>query len=108
MRFHLLAAALAAGATVTAQTGGAQAAPSDTTPRVTFGAFVDGYFAWDVGRPPSFDRSFAGGTPFTTQPARHNEFNVNLAFVGSQARCAALPWALCAAGRHVGPVELRR
>jgi hypothetical protein len=56
-------------------------APADTTVRVTFGGFVDAYYAWDAGRPPSFDRSFAGGTPFTTQPARHNEFNVNLAFV---------------------------
>jgi hypothetical protein len=59
----------------------AQTAPTDTTPRITFGAFVDGYFAWDAGRPPSFDRSFAGGALFTTQPARHNEFNVNLAFI---------------------------
>ncbi len=56
-------------------------APTDTTPKITFGAFVDGYFAWDFGRPPSLDRSFAGGTPFTTQPSRHNEFNVNLAYV---------------------------
>ncbi|MBC7564211.1 MAG: porin [Gemmatimonadaceae bacterium] len=59
----------------------AQTAASDTAPKITVGAFVDGYFAWDVGRPPSFDRSFAGGTTFTTQPARHNEFNVNLAFI---------------------------
>jgi len=59
----------------------AQAAPTDTTPKISVSAFVDGYFAWDFGRPPSLDRSFAGGTPFTTQPARHNEFNVNLAFV---------------------------
>lgn len=59
----------------------AQSAPTDTAPRITVGAFVDGYFAWDFGRPTSLDRSFAGGTPFTTQPSRHNEFNVNLAFV---------------------------
>ncbi|MFN8573228.1 MAG: outer membrane beta-barrel protein [Gemmatimonadaceae bacterium] len=56
-------------------------AQSDTTVKVAFGAFVDGYYAWDFGRPPGFDRSFAGGALFTTQPARHNEFNVNLAFV---------------------------
>ncbi len=56
-------------------------ATTDTTPKITFGAFVDGYFAWDFGRPPSRDRSFVGGTVFTTQPSRHNEFNVNLAFV---------------------------
>lgn len=59
----------------------AQAAATDTTPKLSFGAFVDGYYAYDFGRPPSFDRSFAGGTVFSTQPARHNEFNVNLAFV---------------------------
>jgi hypothetical protein len=56
-------------------------APADTTIKVTFGAFVDGYYAYDFGRPPTFDRSFASGATFTTQPARHNEFNVNLAYV---------------------------
>lgn len=59
----------------------AQQAQADTSVKVTFGGFVDAYYAWDFGRPPSFDRSFAGGALFTTQPARHNEFNVNLAFV---------------------------
>ncbi len=38
-------------------------------------AFVDTYYAWDFSRPPSLDRVY------TTQPARHSEFNVNLAFV---------------------------
>ncbi|HEY0779406.1 MAG TPA: outer membrane beta-barrel protein [Gemmatirosa sp.] len=56
------------------------AAP-DTTPKVTFGGFFDGYYAYDFDRPPSRDRSFAGGGLFTTQPARSNEFNVNLAYV---------------------------
>ncbi|MEO5815551.1 MAG: porin [Gemmatimonadaceae bacterium] len=50
-------------------------ATADTTPTITFGGFVDGYYAFDFNRPANFDRSF------TTQPARHNEFNVNLAFV---------------------------
>lgn len=59
----------------------AQATAPDTSVKVTFGGFVDGYYAWDFGRPASFDRSFAGGALFTTQPSRHNEFNVNLAFV---------------------------
>lgn len=72
----LLAAALLAPAPAPAQ----QAAP-DTTYRVSFGAFVDGYYAWDFGEPPTRDRSFAGGALFTTQPSRHDEFNVNLAFV---------------------------
>src|SRR5262249_42830575 len=58
---------------------GAQA-PADTTVKVSFGGFVDGYYAWDFGRPPTIDRSFFGGALFTTQPSRHDEFNVNLAF----------------------------
>ncbi len=73
--------ALALALVIPLHCGLAQSTPTDSTPRVTFGAFVDGYFAWDAGRPPSLDRSFAGGALFTTQPARHNEFNVNLAFV---------------------------
>jgi hypothetical protein len=48
---------------------------ADSKPTVTFGAFVDTYYAWDVDRPATFDRAY------TTQPARHAEFNVNLAFV---------------------------
>jgi hypothetical protein len=47
--------------------------PTDTTVRVTFGAFVDGYYAYDFNRPRTLDR------PFTTQAARHDEFNINLA-----------------------------
>lgn len=47
----------------------------DTTVKTTFGGFVDGYYAYDFDRPANFDRSY------TTQPARHNEFNINLAFV---------------------------
>jgi hypothetical protein len=54
---------------------------TDTTVRVTFGGFVDAYYAYDFGRPPTLDRSFAGGATFTTQPTRHNEFNINLAYV---------------------------
>jgi hypothetical protein len=65
----------------------AGAQPADDSVRVTFGAFVDGYYAYDAGRPPRRDRAFAGGAPFTTQPARHNEFNVNLAF--AEARLEA-------------------
>jgi hypothetical protein len=59
---------------------GAQAI-GDTAITVTFGGFVDAYFAYDIGRPPTLDRSFAGGATFTTQPARHDEFNVNLAHI---------------------------
>ena len=51
------------------------AAVSDTAPKITVGGFVDGYYAFDFNRPAGFDRAY------TTQPARHDEFNVNLAFV---------------------------
>ncbi len=50
-------------------------APADTAPKITFGAFVDGYYAWDFDQPSTFDRAY------TTQPARHAEFNINLAYV---------------------------
>ena len=52
-------------------------AAQDTSRTVSVGAFVDTYYAWDFNRPGpgNFDRSF------TTQPARHDEFNVNLAYV---------------------------
>jgi hypothetical protein len=77
MRIHILALGvwLLAPTTGRAQTG------ADTTIRVTFGGFVDGYYAYDFGRPRTLDRSFASGATFTTQPARHNEFNINLAYV---------------------------
>jgi hypothetical protein len=51
----------------------AQPPAADTTTRVTFGGFIDGYFAYDFNRPRTLDR------PYTTQAARHGEFNVNLA-----------------------------
>ena len=53
----------------------AQAALTDTSRSLVVGAFVDAAYAFDVNRPATRDRAF------TTQPARHNEFNVNLAFV---------------------------
>jgi hypothetical protein len=42
---------------------------------VRVGGFVDAYYAWDFSRPRSLDRVY------TTQPARHSEFNVNLAYL---------------------------
>lgn len=51
---------------------------ADTTPRLTFGAFVDSYYAFDFGKPTDGERLF------TTQAARHNEFNINLAHVSAQ------------------------
>ena len=58
-----------------ADSSAATATAADTAIKVTFGGFVDGYYAYDFNRPPSIDRSY------TTQPARHNEFNINLADV---------------------------
>ena len=51
------------------------AAKADSSVKVTFNAFIDGYYAYDFNRPPSIDRAY------TTQPSRHNEFNINLAHV---------------------------
>jgi Putative beta-barrel porin-2, OmpL-like. bbp2 len=59
----------------------AQLLRGDTTVKLTFGAFVDGYYAWDFNQPTTIDRSFFGDVGlFTTQPSRHDEFNVNLVF----------------------------
>ena len=44
-------------------------------PSMTFGGFVDTYVAWDSGRPLNLDRQY------TTQAARHAEFNLNLGFI---------------------------
>lgn len=59
-------------------------ATTDTTTQVTFGGFVDGYYAFDFNRPANFDR------PFTTQAARHDEFNVNLAFLEAKLDAARM------------------
>jgi hypothetical protein len=44
-------------------------------PATTVGAFVDVYYSYSVPAPPSGNRSY------TTQPLRHNEFNLNLAML---------------------------
>jgi hypothetical protein len=44
---------------------------------LSFGAFIDSYYAYDFNRPSDRER------PFTTQPTRHNEFNINLAYLES-------------------------
>jgi hypothetical protein len=73
-------AALGLAAPVTAQS-----AP-DTVTRITINGFVDTYYAYDATRPPAGDRQF------TTQAVRHDEVNVNLAWLGltlSRARTRA-------------------
>lgn len=57
---------------------------SSDSVRVTFGGFVDSYYAFDLNRPPDRDRAF------TTQAIRHNEFNVNLAYIESMIASARL------------------
>lgn len=47
----------------------------DSATSVSFGAFIDAYYAFDFNQPADRNRAF------TTQPARHNEFNINLAYV---------------------------
>jgi hypothetical protein len=42
---------------------------------LSVGGFVDAYYVYDIAKPPSRDRSF------TTQPLRHNEFNLNLGLI---------------------------
>ncbi len=83
--FALFAASLEAASAQRADTSQAPkaAAPADTAGHtapdsglhVAFGGFVDVYYAYDFQRPRRLDR------PFMTQAVRHNEFNVNLAFV---------------------------
>lgn len=58
-----------------AQVVKAEASDSLTVAKVSVGGFVDVYYAYDFAKPPSGDRGF------TTQPLRHNEFNLNLALV---------------------------
>ncbi len=85
-RYSLLTFALAAavgGSSVAhaqSSTAGAAPAPVTTTAApttVTYDGFVDTYYAYDFNAPPTFDRAY------TTQPARSDEFNVNLAMLGA-------------------------
>lgn len=71
----IVTAACPALAQTSTSTGSDSASRADTAVTVSFGAFVDSYYAYDFGRPKNFDRLF------TTQAARHNEFNVNLGYV---------------------------
>lgn len=43
--------------------------------KITCGGFIDTQWAYDFNSPPNGDRAF------TTQPARSNEFSINLAFI---------------------------
>jgi len=84
----------------------AESAAVNTGPKVRLGAFIDGYYAWDVDRPSNFDRAY------TTQPARHAEFNINLAFVeaslaGPRLRGRlALQWGTSVQANYAGEPRL--
>lgn len=69
------AAALALAAPALALAAPALAQDADTTAHVTFGAYVDSYYAYDFNQPGGHDRAL------TTQAQRHDEFAVNLAHV---------------------------
>jgi hypothetical protein len=47
---------------------------SDESP-VKYGGFIDTYYAYDFNNPKDHERAY------TTQPVRHNEFNINLAYL---------------------------
>jgi hypothetical protein len=79
---------------------------NDTLTKRTFDAFVDTYYAWDFDRPHTFDRAY------TTQPARHAEFNVNLAYIetklsGPRYRGRlALQWGTSVQANYAGEPKL--
>lgn len=54
-----------------------QGSIQDTSRHVAWSGFVDSYYAYDFGRPANFDRVL------TTQAARHDEFNINLAYIAA-------------------------
>ncbi len=47
---------------------------------VTYGGYLDTYYAYDFNSPKDHERQY------TTQPVRHNEFNVNLAYFEANIR----------------------
>jgi hypothetical protein len=115
MRKLLHVAVVGLGLQLLASTVGAQApdsttaprsAPADTMPVRTVGGFVDTYYAWDFNRPRNFDRAY------TTQPARHAEANVNLAYIetkwtGPRYRGRlALQWGTSVQSNYAGEPKL--
>lgn len=50
---------------------------ANTSSDIKLDGFVDFYYAYDFKRPKNLERQF------TTQPARHNEMNINLAYLGA-------------------------
>src|SRR5215472_7350286 len=102
----LVVALTARAATVAAQTPDSSYRQADTSTKRTLSGFVDTYYAWDFDRPHTFDRAY------TTQPARHAEFNVNLAFIegkvaGPRYRGRlALQWGTSVQANYAGEPKL--
>ena len=67
--FTLTAILLSTATTLHAQS-------SDTSTKIKVNGFVDAYYAYDFTRPADGERRY------TTQPVRHDEANVNLAWIG--------------------------
>ncbi|MCC7054986.1 MAG: porin [Gemmatimonadaceae bacterium] len=65
-------------------TGALGAQVADTATRIRFNGFIDTYYAWDSNRPVDGERQF------TTQAVRHDEVNVNLAWLGVTVERRAL------------------
>lgn len=65
-KFWIFLGALSLGASVSAES---------PAPRVQWGAFFDTFYSFDANQPPNRERLF------TTNPSRHNEFNINLAYI---------------------------
>ena len=61
----------------TDSTAKAFAVIGDTSVSVAVSGFVDAYYVYDFNHPRTLDR------PFTTQAARHDEFNINLAYLAA-------------------------
>src|SRR5262245_34566594 len=78
----------------------------DTAAKLSFGLFIDGYYAWDVDQPANFDRAY------TTQPARHAEFNINLAFIEAKVNGPryrgrlALQWGTSVQANYAGEPQI--
>lgn len=64
--------------TVLADSATEAAKPDPDKLTVDFGGFIDSYYGYDFNNPQLLDRAF------TTQPARHNEFNINLAYLDAR------------------------
>jgi len=71
----MLPRTFAAAGALALTAGAAHAQAADTTARLTFGAFIDSYYAYDFGRPEGHQRALV------TQAARNDEFAINLAHV---------------------------